>query len=257
MKRPSKEIKRIARYLLNKRYRIPMLIFIIAALVPAIVEIPFSLRIGEDVSTMQLIISLLAEYLILLLSQVLGVGVVYVHLNMTRGWEFKISQIFYPFKNGTDRFLGGSFLLSLLSIGCCMPMIGGAIYFYFADFTLLSIGILIVCCAAAGILAIMYSLNYNFVLYFLLDYPQMKVIDAFKESRRLMKGNKGRLFYIQCSYIGWYLLRLCSLGIASLWVGPYLNQIMVTFYLDCTGELNQIPVRQYDTLNTGYSNPIY
>lgn len=243
--------------MLNKRYRVPMIIFIISSLIPMIIELPFSLNIGETVSTMQLVISVLAEYLILLVTQVLSVGVVYVHLNMTRGFEFKISQILYPFLNGTDRFLGGGFLLSLLSIGCCVPMIVGTIYFYFADLTALSVGILIACCVVTVILGIVFSLNYNFVLYFLLDYPQMRVVDAFKESRRMMKGNKGRLIYIQCSYIGWNLLKLCSLGIASLWVGPYYNQTMVTFYLDCTGELDRIPVREYDTLDNGYSNPIY
>ena len=155
MKRPSKEIKRIARDMLNKRYRVPMIIFIISSFAPAIIEIPFSLNIGGSISTMQLVISLLAEYLIMLVSQVLGVGLVYVHLNMTRGWEFKISQILYPFKNGTDRFFGGSFLLSLLAIGCCVPMVGGTIYFYFADFSAVSIGILLACCIVTGILAIM------------------------------------------------------------------------------------------------------
>ena len=257
MKRPSKEIKRIARDMLNNRYRVPMILFVIATLIPAIVRIPFSINIGESVSITQLVISLLAEYLILLVTQVLSVGVVYIHLNMTRGWEFKISQVLYPFKNGTDRFLGGGFLLSLLTIGCCVPLIGGMIYFSFADLTVVSIGILIACGVVSAILGILYSLNYNFVLYLLLDYPEMKVKDAFREARRMMKGKKGRLFYIQCSYIGWKLLTICSLGIASLWVEPYFTQIMVTFYLDCTGELDRIPVREYGSQDSGDSYPIY
>ena len=73
----------------------------------------------------------------------------------------------------------------------------------------------------------------------------MKVLAAFRECRLLMKGNRGRLFYLFLSFIGWSLLSLCSLGIAALWVRPYMNQTFVIFYLDCTGELDRIPVRTY------------
>ena len=36
-----------------------------------------------------------------------------------------------------------------------------------------------------------------------------------------MQGNKGRLFYLQLSFIGMYLLALFSLGLAMFWVYPY------------------------------------
>ena len=89
-------------------------------------------------------------------------------------------------------------------------------------------------------------LNYNFVFFFLLDYPEMKVTAAFRECRKMMKQNKGRLLYLLCSFIGWGFLILCSLGIAALWCGPYMTETLVIFYMDCTEELNRIPVRQYE-----------
>ena len=256
MKRPSKEIKRIARDILNQRYRIPMVLFVITTVVPALLELPFTPSISESISPLQLVVFLLAEYLIMLITQVLGVGAVYIHLNMTRCREFRLGQILYPFRNGTDRFFAGSFFLSLITLACSLPALGSVLYFYFTDITALSVGMLIVCCLLSLILYVVYSLRYNFVLYFILDYPEMPVRQAFKEARQMMRGNMGRLLYIQCSYLGWGLLSLLSLGIGSLWIEPYFRQIMVIFYLDCTMELDSIPVRDYGTPYTGDYGPI-
>lgn len=63
-----------------------------------------------------------------------------------------------------------------------------------------------------------------------------------------MHGNRLRLLYILLSFIGYGLLVLCSFGIASLWVVPYQAETLVIFYLDCTDELNRIPVRSYEKL---------
>ncbi len=47
------------------------------------------------------------------------------------------------------------------------------------------------------------------------------------------------------SFAGYGALIVCSLGLASLWAAPYMTQTLVTFYLDCTCELDRIPVRDY------------
>ncbi len=257
MKRTSKELKRIARDMINNRYSIPMGAFVIASLIPAVIEIPFSLSSGEYPTMAQRIIILLAEYLILLISQVLGTGVAYVHLNMTRNRKFKLIDVFWPFRSGAERFFGASVLLSLLAVSGCLPLVVGIIYFYFAELSVVSVTILILTGIVTVVLCAAIILNYNFITYFLLDYPQMKVTAAFQECRLMMKGNKKRLLYILLSFLGWDILILCSLGIASLWVNPYMTQTMVTFYLDCTGELDRIPVRNYSVESSGSSNPIF
>lgn len=245
MTRTSKELKRIARDLLNNRYSTLIGAFVTAGLIPAVIEIPFSLTTGDTPSTMQYIVLLLAEYLIMLIGQVLSTGVVLVHLNMTRNKEYKVSQIFQPLKNGAERYFGAAFLLSILSILCCLPLILGGIYYYYAKTDVLSVFILAGTAILTIILALRLILNYNFVSFLLLDYPQMKVLSAFKECRLMMRKNKGRLLYIMFSFCGWGFLILCSLGIAALWVSPYMTQTLVIFYLDCTKELDQIPVRDY------------
>ena len=255
MKRTSKELKRIARDILNNRYTIPMGAFVTAGLIPSVIEIPFSLSDVPTPTTSQIIICSLAQFLILLIGQVLNAGVAKIHLNMTRGKEFRLGQLFDPFRQGADRFFGAAFIYSLLSILICIPAAAGIYYSYLMDDLALTGIALMVGLLISLILIVIFSLNYQMIFYFLLDYPQMKVTHAFKECRLLMKGNKKRLLYIIFSFVGWNLLALCSFGIASLWISPYQTQTLITLYLDCTGELDQIPVRDYTKQSTPYSNP--
>lgn len=253
MARSSKELKRISRDILNNRYSVPMGAFLTASIIPAVIEIPFSMSLGDYPSTSQLIIVGLAEFLIMLIGQVLTIGSQLVHLNMTRGRTYRIRDIFSPFKSGAERFFGSVFLFDLLMLIACIPAICGTVSFYFMDITAVSVTLLTAGCVISVILSAAFTLMYQLSFVFLLDYPQMKVRDAFKESRLLMKGRKKRLLYIFFSFLGWDALIVCSFGIASLWVTPYMTQTMITFYLDCTGELDRLPVRDY----TKDSDPVF
>lgn len=257
MKRKSKELKRIARDILNNRYTVPMGAFVTASLIPTVIEIPFSLSMGDYPTPTQLIISFLANFLIMLIFQVLSVGVIHLHLNMTRNTSYRLSNVFDPFRSGVERFFGAIFLLDLLSVLACLPVIGGAFYFYYNEISSVTILVFVLSGLISLLLSVFLTLNYQFVSFFLLDYPQMKIIGAFRECRLLMKHNKMRLLYILLSFLGYSLLILCSLGIASLWVSPYMTQTLVVFYLDCTGELDRIPIRNDAADTAEVHNSIY
>lgn len=245
MKRSSKELKRLARDFLNNRYNVPMGAFVTASIITAVLEIPFSLSPDSFPSAPQLIISLLANYLIILIGTVLDVGIVGIHLNLTRGKEFKLSQIFAPFRQDTERYFLFAFLFCLCELLSSLPLIGGAVFFYFNDDFSVTVPILIVGGILSAVLEFLVTLHYGLVDVLLIDHPELPVLSLFRESRILMKANKGRLFFILLSLIPWLIPKLCSFGISSLWVRPYITQILVIFYMDCTGELNQLPARDY------------
>lgn len=257
MKRTSKELKRIARDILNNRYTIPMGAFITASLIPTVIEIPFSMSAGDQPSTAQFIITALADFLILLIWQVLRIGVARVHLNMTRGEAFSLKNVFDPFRHSAERFFGAAFFYQLLMLLLCAPMICGTLYFYYTDITASSVSLLILTILVSAALTAVFLLNFSFLFLLLLDHPQMKLKDALLESRRLMKGNKMRLFYIFLSFLGWGVLIFCSLGIVLLWASPYMTQTLITFYLDRTGELDRIPVRDYTKDSQPFSTPFF
>jgi uncharacterized membrane protein len=77
---------------------------------------------------------------------------------------------------------------------------------------------------------------YAFGMYFLMvfrivaDDPSINVIDAFKKSMILMKGNLWRFCCLFFRFFWWFLLCIPTLGIGFLWVIPYLATTNSIFY---------------------------
>jgi Predicted integral membrane protein len=74
------------------------------------------------------------------------------------------------------------------------------------------------------------ALAYSMAPFILRENPEMKVLDAITESRKLMHGHKGSLFCLYLTFIGWFLLSALSLGIGFLWFGPYVSAATASFY---------------------------
>ena len=74
-------------------------------------------------------------------------------------------------------------------------------------------------------------------MFFLTDYIDIEAMQALKESVRIMRGKKGKLFYLQLSFMGIYLLGAIACGIGLLWVIPYMQVTMANFYRKITGEI--------------------
>ncbi len=85
----------------------------------------------------------------------------------------------------------------------------------------------------AGIIVTLFvNLMLSQVYYLMLDFPGYSASQVIKMSIQLMKGNKGRLFYIQLSFIPLILLSFLSCGIGLFWIHPYMEAVYANFYLD-------------------------
>lgn len=82
--------------------------------------------------------------------------------------------------------------------------------------------------------------SYAMTPFILADHPEMTAKEAITASRKLMDGHKGELFVLGLSFFGWGLLCLITLGIASLWVTPYINAAYAAFYRRLTGPSRQL-----------------
>lgn len=71
-----------------------------------------------------------------------------------------------------------------------------------------------------------YAMSY----FILIDNPDLAPNEARKQSIKLMKGYKWKLFCLRFSYIGWYLLSILTLGILLFWVIPYERTAEAEFY---------------------------
>lgn len=74
--------------------------------------------------------------------------------------------------------------------------------------------------------------SYSLMYYVRVDHPDWGANQCLAESKRLMNGNRWRLFCLFFSFIGWFLLVVATLGLAAFWVLPYLQTSVGAFYED-------------------------
>ena len=71
---------------------------------------------------------------------------------------------------------------------------------------------------------------YSQVSYIIHDNPNLSTQDVRKISDLMTKGYKGELFVKDLSFILWYMLILCTLGIATIYVTPYMMTVNAMYY---------------------------
>ncbi|MBR5335352.1 MAG: DUF975 family protein [Bacteroidaceae bacterium] len=74
------------------------------------------------------------------------------------------------------------------------------------------------------------SISYSQTVYVLKDCPELSYNQAIERSMAMMDGHKWQYFCLMLSFIGWILLVCLTMGIATLWVTPYMTATMAHFY---------------------------
>lgn len=251
MKRESAELKRIAREDLTGRYSVPMGALVVGTLCCNIPLLLFGWV--TDNSAAGILTYYLASFILSLLSGVLAVGRMRIGMQMARGAGYQFGDMFCVFRGRADRYIVAVLLRTLIVLIPQLP-------FYllrFMGYRAFSYGQLIgmlVFVLAGSAVAIVLNLMFAQVYMLLLDRPELTAWEAFRKSAEFMKGNKGRLFYIDLSFLGWELLAVCSFGIGMLWVGPYMMQTQITFYRELTGQLDRKEQGAYDYNASGTVN---
>ena len=76
------------------------------------------------------------------------------------------------------------------------------------------------------------SFSYSQTMMIVAENKGIGARDAINRSKAMMDGRKMDYFVLGLSFIGWGLLCCITLGIAYIWVGPYMQATMVNFYND-------------------------
>ena len=82
------------------------------------------------------------------------------------------------------------------------------------------------------------AFRYSMAPYIMAENPDLSATEAIERSKQLMAGNKWRLFCLQLSFIGWWLLAALTGGIGGVFLRPYVKATATAFYLDLTGRLS-------------------
>lgn len=188
--------------------------------------------------SLSIITSLVASLIIFLLNMILSAGNNYFYLNMARGRQYAVSDIFYGFRNQPDRIILLTARLLLLSLGCALPFLLTVFFIpiplwtavpvpaaYLLSLPHLGAGLL------SAVLLFWLYLNYMPVYYLCADHPELTPGELMKTSRQMMHGHKLALLQLEFSFAGLFLLGVLSLGIGLLWVLPYRNMTNTVFYI--------------------------
>lgn len=166
------------------------------------------------------------------LSGFLAFGISYICLKLACGQPCSYTDVFYGFsRNNVFKTL----LLTLLRLACSYVCIlpgqylrAGYLRTPNASLLLMTILAYVIGCCVYIPVALALDMTY----FLLLDFPDKKAAGIIRDSFRLIKGNRKRLFFLQLSFIPLRLLCLLTLGVGSLWLEPYMNMTYTVFYLD-------------------------
>lgn len=244
MEHTSAELKRLSREKMVGHWGLVIGATLLLLLIAYAILLPFTLLVFITGGGMvQYITYLMATLILSVISTIMECGISRMHLNFARNQEGQIGMLFGEFTNRPDRYILGVLMLLGIEFLCMLP--GGicwSVGLMEESMTAMMIGGLLYLMGA--VLLVVLVFRYNLVLFLLVDHPKMGAIEAFRESSRLMRGNKGRMLYLYLSFVGWHILGMMSCGIGMLWITPYMNQTMIHFYLDVTGELDRMGNQQ-------------
>ena len=74
------------------------------------------------------------------------------------------------------------------------------------------------------------AISYSMAPYILAENKGMSARECISRSKEMMKGHKMEYFILNLSFIGWMFLGALTLGIAYIWIMPYMEMTMVNFY---------------------------
>lgn len=177
------------------------------------------------------IIYYLISFVLSLFTGIFASGIAFFYLKISCRQPVAIGDIFSGFTVHPDKAIILQLALTLISYGCTAPMFVFNLLFTQTQNTIYMLLTSVFMIIGYAIMIII-NLIFSQVFFLLQDFPHYPVKELLKMSRQMMKGHKGRLFYISLSFIPLFFLGILSCCIAYLWLIPYTNAVRANFYMD-------------------------
>jgi len=237
------ELKNMAKDMLQGRYGSAMLILLIHSMITgsAAMFISFVNALTEETATAlsgsgsaALILSVVFEAIYFVAASLLGImqaGISLFFLNMACGQPYSLANLFYGFQKDSGKFLILSGASALCNVVCLSPYEYMAGYFFtYRDSSILPYTFAVMAVGLCIYVPVSLGLSQSF--YLMLDYPDRTAKEILALSFQIMKKKKGKLFYLQLSFLPMLFLCVLSCGIGFLWVQPYMQMTYACFFLD-------------------------
>lgn len=184
--------------------------------------------------------SFLSGVYTILVTGAFTLGITLFFLALFRRQYVGVSDIFLGFERFGKAL--GLWLFEMLFIGLWMlpGLIPGSIIMTISSS---DIGFLVMLLAIIpGIIA---GIRYSQAFFILADDPNKGIRECMNESKRMMKGNKGKYFCMNLSFIGWILLTLFPIGIVEAVVGVLALPAFISAFLTIIASLLAVPLTVY------------
>ena len=174
------------------------------------------------------------------------------NLSLIDGATPTVGTLFDGFRMGYIKSVSVRVLLFLIKLAYCLPLIIASVVTAIFSFPLINayaensiesltnmqllaftISSLVTGAVAVFtvVMLIVVELRYSCAYMILAEYPDLPAADVLRKSTSLMHGNKWRLFCLNLSFIGWFLLStLFTCAIGLLWTIPYCCVANTAFY---------------------------
>lgn len=237
------ELKNLAKDKLQGKYGAAVLILFLYSLITGGASLFITLLSNNTTATAYaltnsttsiIVIDIIFEVINLAAVIVLGIlqaGVTLFYLNIACDQPYVTGNLFYGFKRDSGKALILSAATGLCNAVCLYPcQYCLSAYMNSRDTVMLYAAL--VAMAVGFCVYVPVSLGLSQVFYLMLDYPDYSAKETLALTFRVMKGNKGRLFYLQLTFIPMMLLCILSFGIGFLWLNPYMQMTYTYFFLD-------------------------
>lgn len=225
----SAELKDLAKEKLSGRYLTAISAFVLIECISILVNALIVTTFPTDTVT-QYIIYLVVTGASSVFLGIFQTGMSLLFLNITCGRNYRLEDLFYGFTNSPSRTLTISLASYLVNLVCLMPaQIFGTLFMNTVSTTYMML--MLVTTGIGLLIYVPVSLGISQSYFLLLDFPNYTGKQALAASWKVMKGHKGRLFYMTASFIP--LMFVASLSIIGLlWFAPYMKMTYTLFFLD-------------------------
>lgn len=234
----SAELKASAKEHMFGRYGSAVGAYLLVTFLTGFVTLSVSSLSGNTVSVFATLIHYTLLFAVSVLTGLLSSGTAYFYLKIVTGHRATVNDIFAGFRMYSDKALMIQAWITLITYIGSLPEY---IVLYRLSGRPDTSGLTLygLCMLLSGVVSLILELFYAPAFFLMHDFPQYSATELLAMSRKLMSGNKMRLFYIYLSYIPLLLLGILSCGIALLWIIPYMNATLAEFYMDIINHSNR------------------
>lgn len=237
------QLKNTAKDKLEGKYGVTIRLFLLNMLITGVVHLLINSVGSNTVNSVYSLtgsasaargMSFVFDILLLAADIVLGVmnaGIAFYFLKVACGEPFLVKDLFYGYKTDSKKILlisGAVVLCQTLCLGPFQYLCANYLRTREDRWLLYALAAMVVgLCIYVPV-----SLGIAMSFYLALDFPENTGREILSRCWHIMKGQRGRLFGLEMSFLPLMFLCILSFGIGFLWLLPYMQMTYTYFFLD-------------------------